>query len=734
MRSHVRRAFFGLGLIALAAPLSVSGCGADDSQSDEATSSSDLSAPSNLHTTSVSSTSVALSWQDNSSRERGYVVERSTNSSGTGFTDVATLAPNTTTFTDTHLIPGTNYAYRVSAVDRRGVRFPSSPLQVETTPLVDASCGACPDSGGPKHDAGTDAAADVSADTGTDTGTDTGADAEAEVDGGSVYHLPPTRSTAWKPAGLDGVGGIPNYPSVTCSGLDATGSTDVTSKINACIANAAANTAVFLPAGTYRVDGSITMKSNVALRGAKAAAAPWLPDADASATTLNLAGQVSFNGGSKDTNWTPSATNGTSITAGYAQGSTSLTVSDATGYAVGDYISIYQNRDPAVIDDKGYGWLGEDCGSCSDRHVMQQYAKVAAKSGSTLTIDPAIYYVTPSHTGERIRKQTFGLVMAGIEDLRIRGNGGNYKTLFFHFTRNCWSRGVETYNAGGINSSGSPHIWIDYSYGDEFRDGYHHTGSSHDSGRNYGIEFYNWNSRHKVENNIVRDTRHSIIFEGGGSGNAVLYNYTDDNWESVQGAGTTVDTSLLSEDESANHGAHPYMNLWEGNSASDWWSDYTQGSSSHHTLFRNHVRCQRSTVPMTNPWLWVCVEIEQYNRFINVVGNVIGTSPVSGGTVVDDGSHTGSPIIYRFGYSSAGGTHQDSQSFATVIRHGNFNYVSNAVDAWATAEHALPPSMYYTSKPAFFGVCAWPPFGADRAPMTGTLPAKARYEGTSSCN
>ena len=60
-----------------------------------------------------------------------------------------------------------------------------------------------------------------------------------------------------------------------------------------------------------------------------------------------------------------------------------------------------------------------------------------------------------------------------------------------------------------------------------------------------------------MENNIVRDTRHSIVFEGGGSGNAVLFNYTDDNGESVQGNGAVIDTSFLGEDAISNHGSHP---------------------------------------------------------------------------------------------------------------------------------------------------------------------------------
>src|SRR2546428_4661075 len=52
----------------------------------------------------------------------------------------------------------------------------------------------------------------------------------------AVYDVPPARRITWN-AGLDPVGGIPNYTNVTCTGLDPTGVADNTSKIQACINN-----------------------------------------------------------------------------------------------------------------------------------------------------------------------------------------------------------------------------------------------------------------------------------------------------------------------------------------------------------------------------------------------------------------------------------------------------------------------------------------------------------------
>jgi len=554
----------------------------------------------------------------------------------------------------------------------------------------------------------------------------------------SAWDVPASRRIAWFPAGLDTHGGIPRYPSVTCQGIDSTGVADSTAAIQTCLDTATPGTAVFVPAGVYLITNNLTMRTGVVLRGAKAAAAPWLPAANASMTTLNMSNgsRILFSGGTKGTSWYPEAPNGIAITSGYTQGSNAITVADASALSVNDHVSIYQNRDPAVIDDKGLKYLGEDCGSsCDDPHVLQQYSQITAKDGNTLTIEPAIYYVTPNPTGQSVRRQTFDMTLAGLEDLRLNGDGTNIKLIQLSFTRQCWIKGLETYYVG-YQSSGSPHVWIDWSYADEIRDSYFHHGASRDSGGDYGVQFYNWNSRHKVENNIFRDIRHSMISEGGNAGTVFLYNYTDDNGESVQGNGTVPDTSFLTEDEVPNHGAHPHMNLFEGNNATSMWGDYTQGSSSHITLFRNYIRCKNTVQPLDpSPWLWPCVEIEKYNYYYNIVGNVIGSPSFTTGTTVwnQDGPPPAWPVIFRFGTTSAGGVYSDGQAFTTTILNGNYDYVSDGVATWASGDHTLAASLYYSAKPPFFGTCNWPAYGSDLTPLTGPIPAVERYHATFAC-
>jgi hypothetical protein len=75
-------------------------------------------APSVLLAQSSSSNTVALSWQDNSMNEGGFVIARGTD--GTNFAAIANLGPNTVSFSDTVPQPGTAYYYRVTATNSFG--------------------------------------------------------------------------------------------------------------------------------------------------------------------------------------------------------------------------------------------------------------------------------------------------------------------------------------------------------------------------------------------------------------------------------------------------------------------------------------------------------------------------------------------------------------------------------------------------------------------------------------
>jgi titin len=68
-------------------------------------------APISPVATALSVSRIQVTWVDRADNESGYAIERSTN--GTSFTQVATVAANTTSYTVSGLTAGTRYYYRV---------------------------------------------------------------------------------------------------------------------------------------------------------------------------------------------------------------------------------------------------------------------------------------------------------------------------------------------------------------------------------------------------------------------------------------------------------------------------------------------------------------------------------------------------------------------------------------------------------------------------------------------
>jgi hypothetical protein len=62
---------------------------------------------------------LTLTWQDNSTNESNFGVERKTGTSGT-YAQVALVSANTTSYVDTSVTHGVTYCYRVDAVNSAG--------------------------------------------------------------------------------------------------------------------------------------------------------------------------------------------------------------------------------------------------------------------------------------------------------------------------------------------------------------------------------------------------------------------------------------------------------------------------------------------------------------------------------------------------------------------------------------------------------------------------------------
>jgi len=97
--------------------------------------------PALLTAQALSPSEIALAWGDVAT-ETGYRIERS-DDGGTGWITIGTAGQDVTSFTDTGLVAGTGYAYRVIAINAGGESVPSTPAFTTTNP-ADAETPAAP--------------------------------------------------------------------------------------------------------------------------------------------------------------------------------------------------------------------------------------------------------------------------------------------------------------------------------------------------------------------------------------------------------------------------------------------------------------------------------------------------------------------------------------------------------------------------------------------------------------
>ncbi|RKT45022.1 fibronectin type III domain-containing protein [Thiocapsa rosea] len=98
-------------------------------------------APSKLASTGASASRINLVWNDNSSHESGFRIERRI---GTGaWSQIASVGANVTTFANTGLSSSTNYEYRVRAYNASGTSAYSNTVTVRTAaPAAPSTLGA----------------------------------------------------------------------------------------------------------------------------------------------------------------------------------------------------------------------------------------------------------------------------------------------------------------------------------------------------------------------------------------------------------------------------------------------------------------------------------------------------------------------------------------------------------------------------------------------------------------
>ena len=563
-----------------------------------------------------------------------------------------------------------------------------------------------------------------------------------------------TRSANWSNAGIPG--GIPNRATI-CATLNAgAASADIDNAIASC----PSGQVVFLNAGTYTLASGISFSghSNVTLRGA-----------GPTQTILQFTGGDNCGGQGGDIcainnapSWEgsaqvqPGGSNAASWTAGYAQGTTTLTLASIpSGVATGSVIILDQANDTAdtggifICDTAACHQSGETA-SQDGRTIggvdynQTQVVSVSGISGKQIAISPGLY-ANNWRASQNPGMWWTGtpITQVGIEDLTADHTNSSASTLsgiYFYDCYECWVKNVRSIK-GNRN-----HVWIYQSARVVIRDSYFF-GTQNAAAESYGIESF-IASDSLVENDIF-DQVASPLMSAGSSGNVYGYNYSIDNlYNSSPG---------WMQNSYANHTAGNMFNLFEGNSLNALDCDDIHGTGSLATYFRNQLLgSQTGKTSNTH-----ALNLYAFCRGYNIVGNVLGTSGYN--TVYEVSPSIGSigdcdASVYVLGFGSAecsGDTPGDDALVRSMLlRWGNWDSSNGGVQ-WNAAEipsagfpfingnavpsnQSLPKSFYLAAQPAFwqtpFGAPAWPPVGPDVSggfDISGhayKLPAQLCYE------
>ncbi len=470
---------------------------------------------------------------------------------------------------------------------------------------------------GPGIDAGAvggvDAAGNGAPDgaSGDDSGTAVGGPPWAGI-------LDPARAIDWSGAGV--VGGIPTRTTV-CATLNP-GAT--AAQINAAITACPSGQVVSLTSGSYPIsDDGIVMKSGVTLRGA--GADKTLLVFSKTNYCSNLSAAICFSGTndwSGGSNTQPGAANAADWTGGYAQGATQITLSNvgSTGITVGQTLYLDQANDTAAGAD--FFVCDETMASCSleggnggrvINGVLRsqiQIVKVTAVSGSTYTITPGLY--SPNWRASQSPGAwwpTTPIQNAGLEDLSVDAtNSGGQMNVAIYNASDVWVRGVRlvrtcTCERDLVQFNMAAHCTVadSYFYGTQ--------GQS----VNYGVEAYGA-SDNLVENNVFQHVVAPMVIQLS-LGSVYAYNYAiNDTYADSQGIHWL-------QGEFIQHNAGVEFQLYEGNVGPGFGGDVFHGNQLMNSLFRNYFL---GTDP-GRPDDTTAVSLESYIRYMNIVGNVLGT-------------------------------------------------------------------------------------------------------------
>jgi fibronectin type 3 domain-containing protein len=667
--------------------------------------------PTNLTATAVSSSGINLSWTASTDNVgvTGYKVYRCTGSSCTP-SQIGTSATNS--YSDANLAASTQYTYTVSAYDAAGNNSAQSTSASATT-QAQQQTGTYPWSG----------------------------------------IIAPSRATDWSGAGIPG--GIPSANWTQCGstiaayGASSTPASPAT--INNAITACGSDQYVLLGAGQFYLSGVINLKSNVVLRG-MGANQTFLHFPDRNTSSCNgwggnicMVGSNTYSGGGyTQANWT----------GGYTQGTRQIILDNVTG--------IVPNLTPIVLDQCDTGFTGTagsvNCtGSAADNgniYICQTTAVCSSQSSAnisrpnrgqeevvtaTIIMGTGPYTVTisdplrnPNWSAGQTPEAWWGsqtITNAGVENLYIDSSASDNSSIVMATTNKTWVKGVASYYSNNY------HVKNTLSVNTEVVDNYFYwttTAATQSYGSGGGVA-----GDALIANNIAQGVADPVNFDGPCSGCVAAYNFSVNNYFSLQ--------TLYQFQTVSFHAAGESYILSEGNLGSNTDIDDVHGTHDLLTFFRNYFNgyeTDNGTNPTDNVSAFY---VGAFSRYVNAVGNVLGTAGFHNLYQCSAASSSGNCLpnsalphdIWDVGYSgntyglqdvSTPPSPDDPLTASTFMRWGNWDTV-NGQTQWNASEvpsglslyanpvpstQTLPASFIFSSKPSFWpSTIPWPAVGPD---------------------
>lgn len=613
--------------------------------------------------------------------------------------------------------------------------------------------------------------------------------------------LATSRATDWRQSGINGnLSAIPSSTWVqcvntACNTVTSAGTGVTPAQIATALSGAPANTYVLLGAGTFNFGSGInvTGANNVELRGSGPNSTKLVFTGVSTCAGGGASCAISF--ASSDTTFSGGSPTAYNWTAGYSQGSTTVTLSSSTNIVVGTML---------ILDQCDTGFTGSTCtGTATDNgnyfvcgfaynptgpvgcsynsyvgaarpvRYQQEMTQVVSCSpscnnaGSTvITIATPLQH--PNWASGQTPQAWFiqPAQNVGVRNLSMDGNALTGTTQFglsFNNVANYWTKNVAMTNWSAIT------LWVKQSmYGDIESNYIYNAGQSSPTTDNSGINFFGADTL--IVNNIFHNAHLGFIVNGPASGNVFAYNYM---LNAFTGNGTLFGMIWPGHSEGSD------MDLYEGNVFPDMVMDDAHGSGLSDTMYRNLATAWESCSNgncgsdiSKNSNLFGFLD-EAFWRYHNYVANIAGTP----GNTTFGYTFTNSEY-FRFGLTgypwslgsgnttsptnggTAGGPIPiDTNVAATVMRWGNWD-TFNAATQWNTAEVpsgisvfpnavptttctsslSCPASFVFSSRPSWWSSSIpFPAIGPDVSSgnvgqVAGTLNVSGHQSGTAAIN